>query len=138
MLLKRLLLLYILSFQFASPSQAAVESIEVTSRGAVAEGTTYGVYGEYEKIIGVVTFALDPANPENAQITDLALAKDDDGLVRAKANFMVLQPADPAKRRGMAFLEVSNRGGKASLRYFDAARRARQIPSPPKTWAPAT
>jgi hypothetical protein len=34
---------------------------------------------------------------------------------------MVLQPKDADKRRGVAWLEVSNRGGKASLRYFNRA-----------------
>src|SRR6185369_34144 len=38
------------------------------------------------------------------------------------ADFMVLRPKDTLKGRGIALLEVSNRGGKASLSYFNRAR----------------
>jgi len=51
------------------------------------------------------------------------------GKVEAWAEFMVLQPKDPAKRRGVAWLEVPNRGGKASLRYFNRASRSSLDPS---------
>ena len=36
---------------------------------------------------------------------------------------MVLCPLDPERGRGTALLEVSNRGGKASLAYFNRGRR---------------
>lgn len=105
-----------------SVAQAEVIGIEIEERVVLAEGLSFGDYGAYEKISGIITIALDPANPENAAIVDLEFAPTNErGLVEARANFMVLQPVDPEKRRGLGFLEVSNRGGKAGLRYFNAA-----------------
>ncbi len=44
--------------------------------------------------------------------------------VKARANFMVLRPAQTSKGNGVALVEVSNRGGKALLPYFNRARFA--------------
>jgi hypothetical protein len=88
----------------------------------VAGGREWGSAGAYEKLVGRISFAFDPENPANAAIVDLAWAPvNGDGRVVAWADFMVLQPVDPALRRGVAWVEVSNRGGKASLRYFNRA-----------------
>jgi hypothetical protein len=101
---------------------AEVVGVEVESREDVLEGQPFGEAGPYEKITGRIRFAFDPDNPFNAAIVDLARApRSTEGRVEAWANFMVLQPKDPALRRGVAWVEVSNRGGKASLRYFNNA-----------------
>src|SRR4030095_3994403 len=64
----------------------------------------------------------DPANAANAAIVDLAHAqKDASGRVIASANFMVLRPKTLPRERAVALLEVSNRGGKATLPYFARA-----------------
>ena len=103
------------------PQAAAdVAEVEVLSRTDVLEGRPFGEAGAYEKLEGVVRFAWDPANPANDRIVDLDLAPTNiDGNVEAVANFMVLQPKDPAKRSGVGLLEVSNRGGKAVLGLFN-------------------
>lgn len=83
----------------------------------------FGQPGAYEKLSGAIFFVFDPANPANAQIVDLDKApRNAAGMVEAWANFMVLRPKDTRKGRGVAILEVSNRGGKASLPYFNRAR----------------
>ncbi|HKK28419.1 MAG TPA: alpha/beta hydrolase domain-containing protein [Gemmatimonadota bacterium] len=107
----------------AAPDAAAkVVRVVVASRDTVLGGRRFGESGAYEKITGRVYFAFDPSNPADARIADLALApRDADGRVTAWANFMVLQPLDPARRSGVSLLEVSNRGGKAALSYFDRA-----------------
>jgi hypothetical protein len=65
---------------------------------------------------------VDPAHPRNQPIVDLSRApRDSMGRVRARANFIVLQPVDPEKRQGIGLVEVSNRGGKFSLPYFNRA-----------------
>ncbi|NMP16075.1 alpha/beta hydrolase domain-containing protein [Thalassotalea sp. Y01] len=77
-----------------------------------------------EIISGEFEFALDPLNAANTAIVDLQHAsKDSDGMVRAKANYVVIQHQDPKLRNG-ALIEVSNRGSKASLRYFNFAPRS--------------
>src|SRR5207237_746187 len=95
-------------------------------RAGVRGGRPVGAAGGYEKLAGVVVFALDPANAANAAIVDLARApRDASGRVIASANFMVLRPKTMPRERAVALLEVSNRGGKAALPYFArAARRA--------------
>src|SRR5690349_10524983 len=78
--------------------------------------------GEYEKLAGTVELELDPMHPANAGIVDLVLApRNARGRVEASADFMVLRPRRPPPRGSVALLEVSNRGGKALLPYFNRA-----------------
>lgn len=106
--------------------------IEITSRTDVLDGRPFGDAGPYERITGRVYFGLDPENPANARIVDLGLAPvNEDGLVEAWADFMVLRPKDPDRGAGVALLEVSNRGGKAALGYFNAGSFDR-TPSDPE------
>jgi hypothetical protein len=102
--------------------QAAAEVVRIVidSRGDVLSGHSFGTAGPYEKITGRIFFAFDPANPMNARIADIDKApRNTEGLVEAWANFVVLRPKYPPERGSIALLEVSNRGGKASLRYFN-------------------
>ena len=104
-----------------SPSlKAEVVGIEIEQRDDVLEGHAWAEAGAYEKLSGRVMFAFDPGNPANKAITDLDLApRNADGRVEAWADLVVLQPKNPASRRGIGWIEVSNRGGKASLAYFN-------------------
>lgn len=111
---------------FLTPARADVVKLDVQERVDVLEGRTFGDAGAYEKLRGVIHFAWDPKAEANQRVVDIDLAQTDDaGLVTASATFMVLQPKDPAKRSGVGLLEVSNRGGKASLAYFNGARSSR-------------
>lgn len=102
--------------------QGKVIRVVVDRREDLLGGRVWGEAGVYEKLVGRIFFAFDPDNPANASVVDLAWApRNGDGMVEAWADFMVLQPKDPGARRKTAWLEVSNRGGKASLRYFDRA-----------------
>lgn len=110
-------------FSVASVNEAAIVDIKIESRTPVLQGKEFGNIGAYEKLEGVVTFALDPANSANSKIVDLEKAPHNmEGLVYASANFMVLQPKDASKASGVGVLEVSNRGGKALLPYFNNAQ----------------
>jgi hypothetical protein len=101
---------------------AKVVRVVVDRREDVLGGRPWGDAGPYEKLVGRIFFAFDPENPANSRVVDLRWApRNGDGMVEAWAEFYVLQPKDPVKRRGVAWLEVSNRGGKASLRYFNGA-----------------
>ena len=101
-------------------NHAAVVDIQIESRTPVLQGKEFGSVGAYEKLEGIVTFALDPAHAANAKIVDLDKAPHNmEGLVYAQANFMVLQPKDASKAAGVGVLEVSNRGGKSLLPYFN-------------------
>ena len=112
----------LLSATSAPPAAATVSRVTVQSRQDVLGGRPFGTAGGYEKLVGVVEFALDPVNAANAAIVDLARApRDASGRVVASANFMVLRPKTMPRDRAVALLEVSNRGGKAALPYFARA-----------------
>lgn len=114
------------------PAGGDVVRVEIERREELLGGREFGSAGAYEKLVGRIFFAFDPANPANAAIVDLTLAPlNAEGRVEAWADFMVLQPVDPARRSGVAWLEVSNRGGKASLRYFNRAERGASDPTVP-------
>ena len=67
----------------APVARAEVERIEITSRSTLAGGQAFGDVGAYEKIRGRLFYAVDPANPANAPVVDLALApRGEDGKVR--------------------------------------------------------
>jgi Alpha/beta hydrolase domain len=113
-----------------SPAASEVVRVVVDRREDVLGGREWGTFGAYEKLVGRIYFAFDPDNAANRAVVDLRYApRDAEGKVEAWAEFMVLQPKDPAKRRGVAWLEVANRGGKASLRYFNRAPRGALDPA---------
>jgi len=99
----------------AATTNAEVRRLVVSTREEV-------LGGDYEKLGGTVELELDPAHPANAVIVDLDRApRNARGRVEASADFMVLRPRRPPARGSTALLEVSNRGGKALLPYFNRA-----------------
>jgi hypothetical protein len=102
---------------------AEVLRVEVEAQQDVLGGKSFGPAGAYEKLQGTIAFAFDPAHPMNARIVDLGNApRNAAGQVEAWGHFMVLRPKRPQREHSMALLEVSNRGGKAALAYFNGAR----------------
>ena len=76
----------------------------------------FGLAGPYEKIVGRVYFAVDPANIHNRQIVDLDKApRNAQGEVEFSADLYLLKPKDMDKGNGAVLFEVSNRGGKGIL-----------------------
>jgi len=105
------------------PAGSSVEELRIERREPVLEGRAFGDAGAYEKLSGQVVFAFDPAHEANVAVVDLGLAeRRADGLVEAVADLMVLRPVKPPQGGGTALVEVSNRGGKASLSYFCRGR----------------
>ena len=94
----------------------------MTSRTSVAGGQSFGATGPYEKLVGRIEFALDPADPHNVGIVDLNHApRDADGRVRFSSDLYVLRPTDPSKGNGVLLFEVANRGIRAMLGRFNRA-----------------
>ena len=107
---------------FAASVRADVVRIRVESRADIAGGAAWGLAGAYERITGTIFFAVDPANPANRIITDIDLApRNADGLVEFSSNFFLIKPKDVTRGNGTVLYEVSNRGGKGMLRYFNRA-----------------
>ena len=103
-------------------TSAEVTSVSVTSRTTVADGQSFGATGPYERLIGRIDFALDPADPHNIGIVDLQYApRDANGRVRFSCDLHVLRPMDPAKGNGVLLFEVANRGIRTLLGRFNRA-----------------
>src|SRR6476620_329601 len=97
-------------------AKARVVRVEITSRGDIQEGKPFGNTGAYEKIVGRVYFAVDPANLHNRQIVDLDRApRNAQGEVEFSADLYLLKPKDMAKGNQAVLFEVSNRGGRGIL-----------------------
>src|SRR5262245_1842120 len=90
---------------------AEVTSVTITSRTLLAGGQSFGSTGPYERLVGRIEFALDPADPHNVGIVDLNLARRDaDGRVHFSSDLNVLRPSDPTKGNGVLLFHISNRG----------------------------
>lgn len=87
----------------------------------VKQSTNFVDFGiELQAVKGHLNFEFDPDLPQNQNIVDISLADKREGKVHARSTFFIIQAKDPSLRRG-TLLEISNRGGKASLRYFNKA-----------------
>ena len=97
-----------------------VTDIDIHSRDLYCDGKKFGDELTYERIDGVVKYAVDPEDPANAAITDLENAtRDTDGLVRFSGDFTILAPLEGGN--GAALLDVPNRGGRVAPRLFNLA-----------------
>jgi hypothetical protein len=106
----------------ANVASAEVVKVTVASQALVADGQAFGKTGPYEKLSGTIEFAIDPANPRNASIVDLARApRGADGRVRFTSNFQVLRPVDAALGNGVLLFDIANRGRKPALGVFNRA-----------------
>jgi hypothetical protein len=106
----------------AAPVHAEVVRFEVTSRADVLAGKAFGAAGAYEKLTGKIYFAVDPRNSVNQIITDIDNApKNAAGKVEFSSDFFLIKPKDAARGNGTVLYEVSNRGGKGMLGFFNFA-----------------
>src|SRR6185503_3535514 len=92
----------------AAPADARVTKLEILSK----QSPTFGGYvfkgvGAYEKIVGKAHGELDPKDPKNAVIVDLALApRNARGKVEYVATFTLMKPVDMAKASGVLMYTV--------------------------------
>jgi hypothetical protein len=92
-------------------SHAELTRVEIKTRVDVLNGKAFGDVGPYEKLQGKAYFAVDPANPRNQVIADIALApRNRDGKVEFSADLFILKPKDPSRGNGVVFFDVVNRG----------------------------
>ena len=87
----RLISALLTAFLVTPAASAEVVRIVVDSRVDIVAGTAYGLAGPYEKLAGMVYFEVDPENPANQIITDVALApRNARGKVEFHSNFFLL------------------------------------------------
>ena len=99
----------------------AVSHLEVTRRSPFPF--------DYERVDGNLHFAVDPANRANERIVDLDRAtRDAEGKVRFWADFVLLQPADPARSNRRLLAYVVNRGLHVGVPFNSFAPRPPTLP----------
>ncbi|PYR84902.1 MAG: hypothetical protein DMG19_15930 [Acidobacteria bacterium] len=99
-----------------------VVRIEVNSRADVLAGKSFGTAGPYERLSGKIYFAVDPRNSANQIVTDIDKApKNASGKVEFSSDFFIIKPKDLTRGNGSVLYEVSNRGNKGMLGFFDFA-----------------
>lgn len=103
----------------AVPAEARIVAVRVDRTERFADGAAFGATGAYQLIVGVARGEVDPRDPANAGIVNLARApRNARGLVEYETDFYLLRPADPAKGNRKIVYEVNNRGRKLLFLYF--------------------
>ncbi|MDH4062826.1 MAG: alpha/beta hydrolase domain-containing protein [Acidobacteriota bacterium] len=106
----------------AAPVYADVVRVEVKTRADVLAGRSFGTAGPFESISGTIFFAIDPRNTANQIIADIGNAPTNAaGQVEFSSDFYMIKPKDPSRGNGTLLYEVSNRGGKGMLGFFNFA-----------------
>jgi len=119
------LLLVLVSAFAPGEAGAEVTNVVITQCTDVLGGRPFGATGAYEKCVGRISFALDPARERNRNIADLDLApKNRAGMVEFYSDIFILRPKDPSRGNGVVFFDVVNRGGKLLLSRFNMAQGA--------------
>lgn len=105
----RLLLTSLCLTIFTHTTHAAVVRLEIGGRTDVPKS-------DYEILTGRLHFEIDPGLPQNAVIADVDLAPvNAAGKVSFTADLRLWKPKDDSRSNGAAWVEVPNRGGRASL-----------------------
>ena len=100
----------------------AVIEVETIGRETYADGRDFSDTGAYERIDGVLTFAVDPDHGANQPIVDLGLApRDSAGRVRFWSDVTLLVPKEPDRGNGRLIVDVVNRGRKMAVSNFNRA-----------------
>jgi hypothetical protein len=102
------------SLAIATASHAAVTQIVIDSTAPAFGGASVGNAGPYTLVTGRAFGSLDPADPHNQIIQDLALApKNHNGNATYIATFQIAMPSNPAQASGLLIYDVPNRGNNA-------------------------
>src|SRR5438445_3182757 len=105
-----------------APASADVVRIEVQSRSDLVGAQPFGAAGPYEKLSGKIFFAVDPALPANRIVADIDKApRNAAGKVEFSSDFFLIKPKQIGRGNGAVLYEVSNRGGKGMLGFFNHA-----------------
>ena len=104
--------------------QAEVVRVEISARRDLAAGKGYGLAGPFEKLEGRLFFAVDPANSANRVSADIDKApRNVAGQVEFSADFFLIKPKRAERGNGTLLFEVSNRGGKGMISFFNRGAR---------------
>lgn len=124
-----------LCLPLTTPASARIVGIDIKAVEPFADGADFGQAGPYERVIGIARGEVDPADPANAGIADIALApRNARGRVEYRTDLFILRPKDPARGSGTLLYEVLNRGRKFLFNWvLDAPAQAGQAVNDPRT-----
>lgn len=93
-------------------AEARITNIVITSKTSPAfNGQTFGSVGQYEQLVGTAYGEVDPRDPRNAIIQDIAIApRNKNGMVEYSMDINILKPIDPAQGNHVLLFDVANRG----------------------------
>ncbi|MFO1271568.1 MAG: alpha/beta hydrolase domain-containing protein [Rubrivivax sp.] len=100
------------------PGAVAARIVEMTVQQVqpFAGGRAFGDAGPYERVTGVARGELDPADPRNRAIVNLAKApRNAEGRVEYRVGFDLLRPVNGGNRK--LLFDVTNRGRKFLLHW---------------------
>src|SRR5262245_30089550 len=100
-----------------SAADARVTRIVVDNKNSPAfDGASFGNAGQYETLSGRAFGELDPNDPRNAIIQDIALApRNARGMVEYSATFQLVKPIDMSKASRLMWHDVPNRGRRLTI-----------------------
>jgi hypothetical protein len=110
----------------ASSAQARITNIVITSKTSPAfNGQSFGSAGQYEQLVGTAYGEVDPRDPRNAIIQDIALApRNPSGMVEYSMDINILKPIEPAKGNHVLLFDVVNRGSMIIPSFFNVGATA--------------
>jgi Alpha/beta hydrolase domain len=95
------------------------------------EGRSFGSVGQFQKLVGRAYGEVDPNDPRNSVITDLAFAPTNaSGMVEYATDIVILKPIDPSRGNHRLFFDVNNRG---DMRGLSSMNNATSGGNDPKT-----
>jgi hypothetical protein len=108
----------------ARVTQIVIKTVESPAYG----GKSFGSVGPYERISGQIIGEVDPSDPKNAVIIDIALApKNPNGTVSYATDFQILRPIDHSKGNGRLLYEITNRGRTNVLQMLNDSRTGNDV-----------
>jgi hypothetical protein len=111
------------------PASARVTQLNITSAAPAFSGASFGKGGTYEVITGTFTDEVDPKDPHNSVITDIALGpKNSNGTISFTADFQIIRPTNLANSAHRVVYDLPNRGGPGALGSLNAGINANGTP----------
>jgi len=105
---------------FSRDADARVTQIVLGAPTSPFGSTSFGNVGAYEQIDGVAFGELDPRDPLNAVIQDIALApRNARGNVEYSTNVSILKPVEESRGNHTMLFEIVNRGNKLDPGFFN-------------------
>jgi hypothetical protein len=107
-------------------TEARITNIVITSKTSPAfNGQIFGSVGQYEQLVGTAYGEVDPSDPRNATIQDIALAPHNRrGMVEYSMAINILKPIDPTKGDHFLLFDVVNRGSMIIPTFFNVGATA--------------